>query len=54
MRYEDILQRMKVLPQKTQRIPQGGVLRTWCEAGYSITLGFDRENICTGVAEERY
>ena len=54
MRYDDILSRMKVLPCKTQRTPQGGTMRTWSEVGYSITLGFDQENICTGVAEERY
>ena len=54
LRYDDILHRMKVLPQRTQRTPQGGTMRTWSEAGYSITLGFDQEDICTGVAEERY
>lgn len=52
MRYDEILHRMKAVPQKTKRTEQGGTLRTWSEAGYSITLTFDENDICLGVAEE--
>lgn len=54
MRYDDILCRMRVMPQKTEYMPDGRVLRTWCEQGYAITLMFDEGDLCLGVADEQY
>lgn len=31
-----------------------GRLATWRSAGYSITLSFDRYDICRGVIDEKY
>lgn len=53
MSYVDILQHMQAAPRITDRNADGVTERTWADEGYSITLTFDRQDICLGVTDER-
>ena len=50
--YVEILRRVEAVPQMIDRNADGETERTWVDAGYSITLAFDRQDICLGVMEE--
>ena len=52
MSYVDILQHVQAAPRITDRNANGDTERTWVEERYSITLAFDRQDICLGVQEE--
>ena len=53
MSYVEILQHVEAAPRITDRNANGVTERTWAEKQYSITLTFDRQDICLGVREER-
>lgn len=50
--YVEILQHMQAAPRITDRNADGVTERTWADEGYSITLTFDRQDICLGVTDE--
>lgn len=52
MSYVDILQHVQAAPRITDRNADGVTERTWADEGYSITLTFDRQDICLGVQDE--
>ena len=52
MSYVEILQHLQAAPRITDRNADGVTERTWVDEGYSITLTFDRQDICLGVTDE--
>ena len=50
--YVEILQHVEAAPRITDRNANGDTERTWAEEQYSITLTFDRQDICLGVQDE--
>ena len=52
MSYVEILQHVQAAPRITDRNANGVTERTWVDEGYSITLTFDRQDICLGVTGE--
>ena len=52
MSYVEILQHVQAAPRITNRNADGITKRTWADEGYSITLTFDRQDICLGVQDE--
>ena len=52
MSYVEILQHAQAAPRITDRNADGVTERTWVDDGYSITLTFDRQDICLGVTDE--
>ena len=52
MSYVEILQHAQAAPRITDRNADGVTERTWVDEGYSITLTFDRQDICLGVTDE--
>ena len=52
MSYAEILQRVQAAPRITDCNTDGVTERTWVDEGYSITLTFDRQDICLGVTDE--
>ena len=52
MSYVEILQHVQAAPRITDRNANGVTERTWVDAGYSITLTFDWQDICLGVTDE--
>ncbi len=49
--YREVLREMSA-PQTSVRQPDGRILRTWQEEGYSISLLFDAGDVCLGVEDE--
>ena len=52
MSYVEILQRVQAAPRITDRNADDVTERTWVDEEYSITLTFDRQDICLGVTDE--
>jgi len=52
MSYVEILHHVQAAPRITNRNADGITKRTWADEGYSITLTFDRQDICLGVQDE--
>ena len=50
--YAEILRKLEE-PQTETRQPDGQTLRTWRNRDYSISLLFDRQEMCLGVEEEK-
>lgn len=52
--YREIISIADAKPSSEVHLPDGTVLRTWCDEAYSITLKFDCRDVCLGVVEEQY
>jgi len=51
--YGKIQDWVNVLPDESVSRPDGSVLRTWREDGYTLTLWFDEQDCCRGVWDEK-
>ena len=52
--YREILTIAGAKPDSIIQQADGTMLKTWREAGYSISLTFDKLDICLGVLDEQY
>lgn len=52
--YREILTIAGAKPNSIVQKADGGFIKIWKEAGYSITLEFDDRDICLGVMDELY
>lgn len=52
--YREILMIAGIMPCCSEKADNGRTLRTWRSPQYSITLEFDRNNICRGVVNEQF
>ena len=52
--YREILAIAETKPDNIIQQANGNTLKTWREAGYSISLSFDKQDICLGVQDEQY
>jgi len=52
--YREILTIAGAKPNSIIQQANGNTLKTWREAGYSISLTFDKQDICLGVQDEQY
>ena len=52
--YREILTIAGAKPNSIIQQANGDTLKIWREAGYSISLTFDQQDICLGVQDEQY
>lgn len=52
--YREILTIAGAKPNSIIQQVNGNTLKIWREAGYSISLTFDKQDICLGVQDEQY
>ena len=52
--YREILAIAGAKPDIIIQRPDGSTLKKWRAAGYSISLSFDKQDICLGVQDEQY
>ena len=51
--YREVLAIAGEKPRRAIRFPDGTLHRIWQEDGYSITLAFNRWDVCLGAVEEK-
>lgn len=52
--YREVLTIAGAKPNSIVQKADGGFIKIWKEAGYSISLEFDERDICLGVLDELY
>lgn len=52
--YREILTIAGAKPNSIIQQADGRIIKVWKEHGYSISLGFDENDICLGVMDEQY
>ena len=52
--YREILAIAGAKPSSIIQQADGRIIKVWKECGYSISLGFDENDICLGVMDEQY
>lgn len=52
--YREIVTIAGAKPDSIVSQADGRSIRVWRESGYSISLGFDENDICLGVMDEQY
>ena len=52
--YREIIAIAGAKPNSIIQQANGNTLKIWQEAGYSISLTFDKQDICLGVQDELY
>ena len=52
--YREIVAIAGAKPNSIIQQADGRIIKVWKECGYSISLGFDAQDICLGVMDEQY